>query len=181
MHLPALRSREGYEHSRMDVDLGSTGFWEGHEFRLSYELDFVASFVIKFSCSVDFILQTQKIDVDQDGLKFTAYRSTQGVAGGAFSTDIDFFANNFMSDTQDYTTKTTITTGGTFTPNVGQNPVEIIRAVTATASAKHSTIEATAGDERGLAAGSYYLVFDVLAGTNPAGVYQLKWEERPNV
>jgi hypothetical protein len=86
-----------------------------------------------------------------------------------------------MSDTPSYTSNATINTGGIFTVNDGELPVEVIRVRSASATAQKSTVEATAGDERGLPAGSYYLEFSVLSGNNPLGVYSLKWEERPVV
>jgi hypothetical protein len=179
--LPTLRSRTNYQFARLETDLGNTGFWEGHEFRLSYELDITQLTVLKFTSSIDFIIQSQVLDVDQDGLKLSVYRASQGVDNGGFITPIDFYANNSMSDTPSYTSNATINTGGTFTVNDGELPVEVIRVRSASATAQKSTVEATAGDERGLPAGSYYLEFSVLSGNNPLGVYSLKWEERPVV
>jgi hypothetical protein len=181
MHLPTLRSRTNYQFARLETDLGNTGFWEGHEFRLSYELDITDTFVFKFTSAVDFIIQSQVLDVDQDGIKLSVYRASQGVDNGGFTTPVDFYANNAMSDTPSYSSNASLNTGGIFTVNGGELPVEVLRVRSASASAQKTTVEATAGDERGLPAGSYYLQFSVLSGNNPLGVYALKWEERPVV
>ena len=180
MHLPALRTRTEYPFARYEVDVGNTGFWEGHEFRLSYEYSITATTVFKFTSTVDFILQVQRVSCDQGAVRFRVYRESQGVESGSFSTNIPFVANNIMSDTPSYTSGITIKTGGGFTVNGGELAVETIRVRTNAATAQRATVTPNPSDERGLAAGNYYIVIDIIGGTNPKGVYELKWEERPN-
>lgn len=180
MHLPALRTRTDYPFARYEVDIGNTGFWEGHEFRLSYEYSITATTYFKFTSTVDFILQSQKVSCDQGGVRFRIYRFSQGAETSPFITNIPFVANNIMSDTPAYTSNVTIQTGGIFSPTGGELAVETIRVRSGNAAGQQATIEPIGSSERGLSAGSYYIEASILTGTNPQGVYNIKWEERPN-
>lgn len=168
--------------SRVRVDTGRSGFFAGHEFRISYPLSIPAAtpVVLKFVSPVDFILQLQSLSADSEGILFQAYRDTQGTEGGTFGTTVPSFRNNFMSDVPDYTQQVAITTGGSFAPDGGQMAVETIRLRVSNATAQESTVSADAAGERGLAAGTYYLKFSNLPASGTAlGVYNLIWEERP--
>ena len=177
---PALATRRDPAFARVKTDPSNTAFWEGKEYRISHEYSITATMVLKFVCARDFILQQQLLTCDQDAVRLAIYRSTQGVEGGTFGTTIPVRKSNFMSFIPDVTTATTITTGGTFTPNGGEVPVEVLRIRSAGATAQKATIDGDTFDERGIAAGTYYLVLSILAGNNPQGVYNLKWEERTN-
>lgn len=159
--------------SRLRVDVGQTGFWEGREFR--FDLEITGATVVKFSSPVDFILQAQTLE-SRDGLAtFTAYAGSDGVASGTFSADgIVNLPNNAMSDTPAYTQLTSITTGGTFTPNGGAIPRESIKVKSSTSNAQRQTVGGAAIQERGLPAGDYYLLF-----TGDDATYNLVYEERP--
>ena len=87
-----------------------------------------------------------------------------------------------MDEVPEYTFLTSITTGGTFTPNVGQVSVEVIRARSATATAQQQSVGGSTFGERGLGAGTFYLVFARMTGISGdcKGVYNLVIEERPN-
>lgn len=159
--------------SRLRVDVGQTGFWAGREFRFDLEVD--GAIVVKFSSPIDFILQSQTLE-SRDGIAtFTAYKSADGVAGGTFTSDgIVNLPNNAMSDAPSYTKQIAITSGGTFTPNVGAVPREQITVKASTSTAQRQTVGGAAIQERGLPAGDYYLMF---TGDNAS--YRLVYEERP--
>ena len=163
---------------RVRVDVAETGFFDGREFRISEELNLDAgnTLVYRFNAPIDFILQLQDITVDAGGLRFAAYRAIQGTEGGTFA-PVKKYAVNFMSTAPVYTRQVEISKGGTFTPT--DDPVEIIRLVSAGATAKQTTVSSAVGDQRGLAAGVYYLVFTVIGNATASGVFDLKWEERP--
>lgn len=168
--------------TRVRVDTSRTGFWAGHEFRISYPLSIPAATptVLKFVSPVNFIIQLQNVSSDTEGVIFEAYRDTQGTEGGTFGTAVNVYSNNFQSTTPEYSTQISISTGGTFTPDGGQVSVETIRLKVNNATAQQSTVAAESIGERGLAAGTYYLKFTNLSGSGTAlGVYNLVWEERP--
>lgn len=168
--------------ARLRVDVGQTGFFEAREFRISHVLSIPAGapVVLKFFSPVNFILQSQGLTCDEQGVLFQAYRASQGVEGGVFNANINIYSNNFQTSAPIYARQTTITTGGTFTPNGGEQSVETARLKTAGASAQQTTVGGAVRGERGLAAGTYYLKFSNLTGAGTAqGVYSLIFEERP--
>lgn len=172
-------TRRDPDFGRIKVDVSNTAFWEGKEYRTSYEFSISDTQVFKFVSPVDFILQKQELTSDNNGVKFTAYRASQGVEGGTFSEAIPIYKVNSMSETPSVPNQVSITSGGSFTPNSGETSVETIRLRVSNASGQRSTITGTVGDERGLPAGTYYLVLENITGSGSAtGVYDLKWEER---
>lgn len=186
-HLPVLASRPDLFYGRLETDLSNTGFWEGKEFRISHEFSVAegSPLVFRFQSTVDFILQLQALSVDQSGIRYRAFRASQGTETGTFDTPEPIFRQNFTSQAKDLDPIATVTTGGGFDINVGASAVETIRLRTSGATSQRTTVTSAVGDERGIAAGTYYLVFDRLplaTGTDPAlGVFDLKWEElRPD-
>lgn len=170
------------ETSRVRVDSGQTGFWEGREFRINQPLSVGSTdeFVIKFVSPINFILQLQSFVMRRDGIKFEAYQSTQGVEGGTFTTSEYLLPNNAMSDTPVYSPQITVFDGGTFTPNANEIPREAVDVLAANATAQRTSVGGSAVKERGLAAGTYYLKFTNLLGSgNAIGFYNLIYEERP--
>lgn len=166
---------------RLRVDTAQTGFFARRMFRISYEFLTLAAdpIVLKFVCPVNFIIHKQGLEVDQGGVAFRAYRSTQGTEGGTFSADVPIYSVNFMTEQPEYTFQTTIATGGTFTPSSAA--VETIRARSSGATAQAFSVASDAVDERGLAAGTYYLTLNRMTGVTGdcKGVYTLAAEERP--
>jgi len=168
---------------RVQVDVAETGFFDGREFRISEELDLAAGEVrvYRFTSPIDFILQRQTLSLDDGEVKFTAYRSDQGTEGGTWG-PVNVYGVNIMSTAPAYTGQASVDMGGTFTPNDGEQAVETIRLRTSGSTAQRTTVSGAVGDQRGLAAGTYYLVLDAagLGGNAPAaGVFDLKYEERP--
>ena len=156
-------------------------FLEGREFRVSYPLNIPAAtpVVLKFVATTDFDLALQTLTCDTESILFEAFRQVQGVEGGSFSDNVPIYRNNGKRTTLPNVTPTTsITTGGTFTPNENETSVETIRLKTSGATAQASTVGEEIRGKRGLPPGTYYLKFSVLAGTSAAqGVYTLKFEE----
>ena len=179
---PASRhsTRRDPAFGRVRVDPGNTAFWEGREYRISYEYSVGGTpLVIRFESPIDFILQTQDLSIDEGNIRFRAYRSTQGSEGGTFDESIPIYGANIMNETPSVPTQISITTGGSFTPDAGQSATETIRVRTANATSQRTTVTGSLGDERGLSPGTYYLEFARIDGTNTAtGVFTLEWEER---
>lgn len=168
---------------RMRVDVGQTGFFERRVWRISYEFTALADTpqVFKVSVPVNFQLHHQSLEVDQGGIVMRAYRAAQGAPGGSFSTAVPIYSANFMNEQPEYAFLASITTGGTFTPDVGQTATETLRARSAGATAQQASVGSAAFGERGIAAGDYYLVFSRMTGVTGdcKGVYDLYVEERP--
>lgn len=168
---------------RLQVDVAETGFEEGREFRINYPLSIATTnrVVLKFSSPVDFRIQLQTLSSDTAGILFKAYRQEQGVESGVFGTNVPVYDVNFEANTPPYTRQVTVTTGGDFTPNGGEEAVETIRLRVANASGQATTVGGDVGRQRGIGAGDYYLVFTNLVATGTAtGVYSLEFEERPS-
>lgn len=176
---PIATTRElGY--ARMRVDVANTAFWVGKEFRISREYSVAATpLFFRFSAPVPFILQLQSLSCDTGNIRFRAYRSTQGTEGGTFDIPEPIYRNSLLPESQDLDPQVTIFTGGSFTPDGGQVAVETIRLRTSGATAQRTSVTGAIGDERGLSAGTYYLMLGRMDGTDTAeGVFDLKWEER---
>lgn len=168
--------------SRLQVDQGRTGFWLNHEYRISYPITIagVAEVWIKFSASLDFILQFQDLTCYAEGLKLESYRASQGIEVGEFAIDIPFYRNNGLSTAPDHTVGVAVTTGATFTPTGGEVPTETIPVLAGSSTNRMATVGQGMQGERGLPAGDYYLKLTNLNGAGTAlGVYSLIWEERP--
>jgi len=165
---------------RLKVEQGDSGYVLGTQFRISVPLtvDDGVPVVLKFESPIDFELIEQGLETHQSGITFEAYRSTQGTETGIYDTDVPVYKNNIQSTAVDYTQQVSITTGGGFTPDVGQTAVETLNALSASATAQRSTVFAGAQGRRGLAAGTYYLSFSKLGGSGTAlGVYSLIFNE----
>ena len=160
--------------SRLKVDVGQTGFWEGREFRFDYEIS--EPIIFKFSSPIDFILQAQELFSHDGESTLTVWRANQGAPSGTFNAPAQIIPNNRMSSTPSYTGVITITSGGSFTPTDSDVNLagEHIKAKASTSTAQRNTVGSGGVNERGLPAGDYYLVF---AGTDAS--YRLVYEERP--
>jgi len=168
-------SKEKYR--RLRVDIGQTGFFEGREFRTFKELNIpvATSLVIKFTALVDFILFEQSLVIDAGSCRFTAI--TGGTEGGTFSEVLPVIGKNRLTarPTPYYTAQNSLTAGGTIT---GGTIVEVVRVVTANATAQQQTVGGSQDSARGLPAGTYYLKIENIGTGSVTGVYSLAWEER---
>lgn len=157
---------------RLKVEVAETCFWEAREFRMDVEID--SNITVKFTSPINFILHSQTLESHDGAATLTAWRDVQGTESGSFSDDVSIFENNGMSDAPSYTRQVTALSGGSFTPDVGQVAREYIKVVTSTSTANRSSVGGTGVLERGLPAGTYYLVF-----TGDDASYHLTFEERP--
>lgn len=168
--------------SRLRVDDDEIGFFQGWQFRAYYELSIAvgAERSFRFTSPVDFILRSQRMDLDSGGLRTAIFVGTVTPAG--VWTAVPSFGRNRMSNKfrpePFYVPQVIIETGGTFT---GGTEAEVIRVRSASQSVSAATVGVAADDERGLPAGTYYIRMQPLAGVNDtsAGIYTLAWEERP--
>lgn len=168
----------GYE--RVKVDTGQTSFFEGREFRSFKELNIAASatYVIKAVVPTDLILTQIRLDVDNGFLRMGTY--VGGTPGGSFSEALPIFARNNMSigPSRRYgpTPGAIVTAGGTHTDGI---ELDVLRVRAAAQNVSASTVGVSAGDERGIAAGTYYFrLLNLDANSIVTGMLHFSWEER---
>ncbi len=173
-----LLTSEREKFRRVRVDVAQTGFFEGREFRSFLEFDIPTgqSIVGRFSSPVNFILFQQALTVDSGAIKMTA--EINGTPAGTYGTAMPVVGKNRMTTRPQpyYTAQATINTGGTYT---GGTIVEVVRVVSANASAHESTVGGSVADERGLPPGDYYIRLANIGTGAAKGVYNIFWEERP--
>lgn len=160
---------------RIRVDSGQTSFFQGKQFRSYYDFSLAAAEVryFRFTSLTDFVLFDQTLSVSGGSVRLSVW--TGSIASGTWTT-IPVIGKNRMSSIPQptYVSGVTFETGGTFT---GGTEVEAIRLVSATATAQQSTVGASAGDERGLPASTFYIKIEATNST-PVVLYSLFWEER---
>lgn len=182
---PGLLTSTAEGFARLRSDVGQTGLFEGREFRMVRKVSVVAGtpLVFRFTSAVDFLLFEQSLNCSSGDLEFFAWRSTQGVAGGAFTAlPVAPIGKNIsltrrLYDGLPYASQVQLATGGTFTPTDPQQYVDYDRAKTAGATAQQLSVQGGNDSVRYLAAGTYYLILTSLDGTS-VGRFALAWEER---
>lgn len=183
--LPSSRytsDMEGF--SRLQVDVGQTGFFEGREFRVVRKLTVAAGTPLtwKFTSAHDFILFQQHMDASEGDLEFYAWRSDNVTENTPFNTAIPILGKNISSEYRDfgsgrYVSGVSINAGGTITILNSNNYADYDRAKVSGATGQQFSIPGTDNTSRYLAAGTYYLQFTSLSGTS-VGRFILAWEER---
>lgn len=162
---------------RLRVDVGQTGFFAGREFRTFREFNIAAgqTLVIKVEVPIDAILMEQAVELDGGSLRIT--NTSGGTPGGSFSETLPVIGKNNMSErpTPLYVPQIGFTAGGTHT---GGFVFDIHRVVAATATAQQSTVGNVIGDERGVAAGTYYVRYENFGSGAATGTLWFIWEER---
>ena len=175
---PASRASE----SRIQVDVGSTGFYEARTFRISYEFSEEnsneiasgASRWIRFTAPINFLLQRQTAAVDDGAIRARIFRA--GVESGTWSS-VNISATN-LGNISGYVGEITVDDGGSI-DTAGEIATETLRVKAASATAQQSTVVAAASDERLIIAGTYYIQLENIASGVTQGVFTLGWEERP--
>ncbi len=172
--------------SRLQVDVGQTGFFEGREFRLARKISVAAGTPVtfKFTSAVDFILFEQSVAATEGDLEYYVWRASNITENTPFNTVVPTFGKNISSEYKRYSglryvTQASVTTGGTITVTDSNMYADYDRAKTSGATAQQTTVGATPESARYLAAGTYYLQFISLAGTS-VGRFDIAWEERAN-
>lgn len=168
--------QEGFR--RLRVDIGQTGFFEGREFRVFREFSIGAgeTLTLRVTVPINAILFEQGVEIDAGSIRIT--NALGGTPGGTFSEVITPIGKNNMSTrpTPFYTPQITWAAGGTHT---GGFVFDIHRAVSANATAQQSTVGNIVGDERGVAAGTYYVKYENFGSGVATGTLWFFYEERP--
>lgn len=170
---------------RLRVDPGQTGFFDGRMFRTYLELVVPVAgppVSFRFTCSKDFILWTQLLELTQGALRLEVF--TGAVIPSGSWTPLPIIGVNRMAERPQpyYEPVATVETGGTFT---GGTPVDLILIRSGSNQGSNSS-QNTGGErsERGLGAGVYYGRASTLEGGVPVtdtaqAIYSITWEERP--
>ena len=167
---------DGYR--RVRVDVSETGFFIGTQFRTFKELSISSgtSYYVKVVSTVNLILMDTQLAMDAGSVRMTLYASP--TPSGTWSESWPIVPANQMTTrpTPVYTSGVTITAGGTFTDGtVG----DIVRVVSANATAQQSSVGNTENNKRGYPPGTYYYKLESIGNGTATGTYHSLWEERP--
>lgn len=165
---------------RIKTEQGSSGFFEGREFRLNrrFTVNQNETLVIKFESPIPFILKKQQVCTVDGTILFRAYRSTGGIESGTFTSVKNILPNYQLGSEPLYDRQTIITSGGIFTPTDPDDYTEIFRVKSSGSTAHATTIEGGSYESRGLPAGIYYLTFHNDGNSNVNFIYTIIYEER---
>ena len=160
--------------SRLQVDVGQTGFFKGREFRTLYQFDIpsATTVIIKVVASVDTIVQQFLVDLWTADLRVELL--TGGTEGGTFSTALPILRCNGMAT--DYTSQVVMNAGGTHTGGTIQDAMQLYAVSN---PAQGSATEGTSESHLGFPAGTFYVKLQNINSVNATGIFKARWEERP--
>lgn len=185
LSLPDYLLTEGSEApSRLRVDVGSTGFFAGKEFRFFYEFNITSgeSAWVKVVVNTPSTLKFQWFSIDDGSLRFRAWRDATEV--GPFSAPASPTSGllNRNPEAQaefGYVGQNVVTIGGDGAATTGSATVsEIVRLVTSGATAQQISVGNTATQERGISPATYFLQLENVGNGACQGVYSFVLEER---
>lgn len=160
---------------RIRVDVGEPSFFDGRQFRTFKELNIAlgATYVIKAVTTKNIILYGLELSLTSGEVKLSTV--VGGNEGGTFSETLPLFPRNTMSErpTPLYTPTTVLTAGGTHTDGT---ILDLLWVKTADNSNFAASVGVAPGDERGVAAGTYY--FRLNAVVAATGIFKARFEER---
>ncbi|HVH93270.1 MAG TPA: hypothetical protein VM783_18035 [Candidatus Acidoferrum sp.] len=163
---------------RMRVEEGSTGFFEGREFRMFVEFSIPAGqeIWVRHTITKNFILHDQRITIESSGVRWSAVAATSSSPGPW--TAATFRRRNQMAEQPSpfYVSGSTIEVSSTPGAATGGFEVDVMR-ITAGQGAGSSTATQNAG-LRGLAPGVYHARLQNTGNSTCVGVYDWWWEER---
>lgn len=162
---------------RIRVDEGSTGFYEGREFRMFVEFDIPAlsEIWVRHTITKNFILHDQRISVNSGTIRWTA-NAAMATSPGPW-TVATMRRRNQMTEQPSpfFTSGSTIEVGG---PNSATGGFVVDAMLVAAGNGAGSASVVQNAGLRGLAAGVYHARLQNTAAQNAVGVYDWWWEER---
>lgn len=164
---------------RLRVDVGQTGFFAGREFRTFKKFTAVASgttYVIKVVVPINIILFGLTVNATKGVASITS--KAGGTEGGSFSETLPIIVRNGMSERPFpyYTPKVVITAGGTHSDGL---TLDELLVSTSGQGNQAGNVGVTNGDERGIAAGTYYIIVVTSGSEAFTATLNAWWEERP--
>ena len=178
-----LVTNGGGRNSRLRVDVGQTGFFDGREFRTfrEFAVATTSTYVIKVVVPVNTILFEFGCELEAGTIRVETLR--QGgtvVEGGSFSETLPRIPTNTMTEKPQppYASQVLLTAGGTLTGgSVAEGTIiDVLRGKAADNSNFAASVGAGGGAERGVAPATYYWRATLAAFV---GVIKARWEERP--
>lgn len=164
--------------SRLRVEEGTEGFYDGREFRMYVEFNIPVGgeLWVKHVITNNFVLHDQRITLVKQGeLRWSAVAGT-ATSPGPWTAATSRRRNQMTSQPQPmFTSGSIMQTSSQTGAATGGFEVDVQHLVVEKDSA--STIQ-NAG-KRGLAAGTYHARLQNLGTTAAVGVYDWWWEERP--
>lgn len=159
---------------RLNVEEGSTAFWEGREFRSFLEFNIASgqTRTIKADVPIDVILYALRIDLISGSLKVETIAS--GTEGGTFSTPMTIIKTNELTDSPAYTNQVTLNTGGTVT---GGALRDVFRVQASGQGSQAQAVGAGGEGQRGAPPGLYYYRLTASGNGASVGVFKARWEE----
>lgn len=160
---------------RIKVDVGSTGFYLGHEFRfyVDYGTPTTGDFYLKFEPSVNVQIINTSIELTTGSAVIENIYS--GTETTPFTNILEPLRANAMTFTPNYASQVSLSGGGV----VGGSPVQsdILRAAAGDQAHKAASVSNGAESARAAPPGTYYykLTLDAAIGT-----FRLRWEEFPS-
>jgi len=163
---------------RLRVDEGSTGFYEGREFRMFIEFNIPAGGVlwVRHTITKNFILHDQRISIESGTIRWTA-NAAMATSPGPW-TLATFRRRNQMTEQPSplFTSGSTIETSTDPNAATGGIVVDIMRIAAGQGAGSGSATQ-NAG-LRGLAANVYHAKLENPSSQSAVGVYDWWWEER---
>jgi len=160
--------------SRLQVDVGQTGFFTGREFRTFYEFNIAsgATVIIKAVAGVDTLIQQFNVDLWTAELRVELIAG--GTEGGSFSTSLPILRTNGIRT--DYSSQVTMAAGGTHSGGTVQDVIQLYAVQN---PAKGSATEGTSDNVLGFPEGTYYIKLQNINSIAATGLFKARWEERP--
>jgi hypothetical protein len=160
--------------SRLQVDVGQTGFFTGREFKTFYEFSIAsgATKIIKIIAGTPTIVQQFVVDLWTADLRVELIAG--GTEGGTFGTALPVLPTNGIRT--DYASQVTLAVGGTHSGGVVQ---DVIQLYAVSNPAKGSATEGGADSVLGFPVGTYYIKLQNINSVTATGVFKARWEERP--
>lgn len=172
-----LVTNGGGRNSRLRVDVGQTGFFDGREFRTfkEFAVATTSTYVIKIVVPVNTILFEFGLEIEAGDIRIETVSGGSPVEGGSFSETLPRIPTNTMTEKPQppYAAQNVLTAGGTLT---GGTVIDVLRAKAADNSNFAASVGAQSGAERGVQPGTYYWR---AAMTGFIGVIKARYEERP--
>lgn len=171
-----LMSDNGGQYARLRVDPDQTSFSQGLQYRAFREINIATgtTAVIRANVGVNTVLYDVSLVLDAGAIRLRT--TSGGTEGGSFSTVIPVLRKNTQTDAPNIASLNSVTTGGTHT---GGADIDIIRLVTAGATAQQTSVGSKAFDQRGVGPGVYYWELQNISNSAATGVFSSFWEERP--
>jgi hypothetical protein len=164
---------EGFR--RIRVDVGQTGFFEGREFRTFKELDIPTggTYTVKVTVNRNTIFWNMSVVLESGGIRLLT------VAGGADTVaptgSLPRIPKNRMTVAPVVEPLNILQDGGSM---AGGTIIDVSRLSKTSSTAQRSSIGGSIADERGVAPGVYYFVFQNTSNNQVIGTFHAFWEER---